>query len=118
MATVSTAGPLRSRARAARAARASAAAPGRRRGSARRPPHPVPEERRSPSLHTLDGVQELHYRRAQEDDEHRGEDEEDERKQDLDRRFLCAFLGARLPPTSHLPRKVAHDLADRDSEPF
>ena len=51
-------------------------------------------------------MEEQEQGRPKQDEEHRREDQQYKREQDLDRRFLCAFLGARLPPTSHLPRKV------------
>src|SRR5436190_13916699 len=49
--------------------------------------------------------------RAEQDDEHGWEDEEDQREENLDRSLLRPFLGHRTPALAHLDREVAHDLS-------
>src|SRR5258708_3642927 len=48
--------------------------------------------------------------RAEQDDEHGREDEQNEWEQDLDRGLLCLLLRYRTSPPPHLLSEIAHDL--------
>src|SRR6476619_1314250 len=54
--------------------------------------------------------------RAYRHDENRGQDQQDERKDDLRRSLLSSLLGRLAPPLSHIDGQIAQNLADRHAE--
>src|SRR5438067_2530264 len=54
--------------------------------------------------------------RTKDDQEHRGEDQHDEREQNLDRRLVGALLRGLPPALAHLDGEVTENLTDRDAE--
>src|SRR5262245_31900428 len=58
------------------------------------------------------------HRWNHDDDEDRRQDQEHERYQQLDRRFLSLLLGHLTTALAHVDRKISHDLTDRYAEPF
>src|SRR5215204_777869 len=61
-------------------------------------------------------VRHAHQHGAEREDEHRRQDEPDQREEDLRRGLLRALLGGLTPALAHVDREVSEHLADRDAE--